>query len=45
MYPTYFSGLQMAADLPSSYLADQPAILSVGEVAQAQHARRDGFPT
>ncbi len=45
MYPTYFSGLQMVADLPSSYLADQPATLSVGEVAQAQHADLDGFVT
>ncbi|SEP89868.1 Carbohydrate binding module (family 6) [Natrinema salaciae] len=45
MYPTYFSGLQMVADLPSSYLADQPATLRVGEVAQAQHAELDGFVT
>ncbi|MDF9746947.1 glycoside hydrolase family 97 catalytic domain-containing protein [Natrinema salsiterrestre] len=45
MYPTYFSGLQMVADLPSSYLADQPATLGVGEVAQAQHADLDGFVT
>ncbi|SNZ03121.1 Carbohydrate binding module (family 6) [Natronoarchaeum philippinense] len=45
MYPTYFSGLQMAADLPSSYLADQPATLGVGEVAQAEWADLDGFST
>lgn len=45
MYPTYFSGLQMAADLPSSYLADQPATLSVGEVAQAEFGDRNGFST
>ncbi|SEV86621.1 glycoside hydrolase family 97 catalytic domain-containing protein [Natrinema salifodinae] len=45
MYPTYFSGLQMIADLPSSYLADQPATLDVGEVGQAQHAELDGFVT
>jgi len=45
MYPTYFSGLQMVADLPSSYLADQPATLGVGEVAQAEWAGREGFPT
>ncbi len=45
MYPTYFSGLQMVADLPSSYLADQPATLRVGEVAQAEHAELDGFDT
>ncbi len=45
MYPTYFSGLQMVADLPSSYLADRPATLEVGEVAQAQHADLDGFVT
>ncbi|QLG48321.2 glycoside hydrolase family 97 catalytic domain-containing protein [Natrinema halophilum] len=43
MYPTYFSGLQMVADLPSSYLADQPATLGVGEVAQAQHAELSGL--
>ncbi|WP_180841644.1 glycoside hydrolase family 97 catalytic domain-containing protein [Natrinema zhouii] len=45
MYPTYFSGLQMVADLPSSYLADRPATLEIGEVAQAQHAELDGFVT
>lgn len=45
MYPTYFSGLQMAADLPSSYLADQPATLRVGEVAQAEFGDRHGFST
>ncbi|ELY86392.1 alpha-glucosidase [Natrinema altunense JCM 12890] len=45
MYPTYFSGLQMVADLPSSYLADRPATLEVSEVAQAQHADLDGFVT
>ncbi|PCR89993.1 glycoside hydrolase family 97 catalytic domain-containing protein [Natrinema ejinorense] len=45
MYPTYFSGLQMVADLPSSYLADQPATLEVGEVAQVQHADLDGLVT
>jgi hypothetical protein len=45
MYPTYFSGLQMVADLPSSYLADRPATLGVGEVAQAEFAEVDGFPT
>nr|WP_255681890.1 glycoside hydrolase family 97 catalytic domain-containing protein [Natrinema sp. SYSU A 869] len=45
MYPTYFSGLQMVADLPSSYLADQPAMLRVDEVSQAQHAELDGFGT
>jgi len=43
MYPTYFSGLQMAADLPSSYLAEQPATLGVGEVAQAEWADLDGI--
>jgi hypothetical protein len=45
MYPNYFSGLHMIADLPSSYLADQPAVLSVGEVAQAEFAEINGFPT
>ncbi len=45
MYPTYFSGLQMVADLPSSYLADQPATISVGEVAQAEFGDNDGFNT
>jgi len=38
MYPTYLSGLHMVADLPSSYLADQPATLSVGGVGQAEFA-------
>jgi len=45
MYPTYFSGLQMAADLPSSYLAEQPSTLGVGDVAQAEWAELDGFFT
>ncbi|SFS97953.1 glycoside hydrolase family 97 catalytic domain-containing protein [Halostagnicola kamekurae] len=45
MYPTYFSGLQMAADLPSSYLADQPATLGVGDVAQAEWAALEGVAT
>ncbi len=45
MYPTYFSGLQMVADLPSSYLAEQPATISVGDVAQAEWAELDGFVT
>jgi len=45
MYPTYFSGLQMAADLPSSYLAEQPATLGVDEVAQAEWAEIDGLAT
>ncbi|MFC6728714.1 glycoside hydrolase family 97 catalytic domain-containing protein [Natronoarchaeum mannanilyticum] len=45
MYPTYFSGLQMAADLPSSYLAEQPATLGVGDVAQAEWADLDGLGT
>jgi len=45
MYPTYFSGLQMAADLPSSYLADRPATVAVGEVTQAEFGDRDGFST
>jgi hypothetical protein len=40
MYPTYLSGLHMVADLPSSYLADQPATLSVGGVGQAEFADR-----
>ncbi|MFB6189722.1 MAG: glycoside hydrolase family 97 catalytic domain-containing protein [Halapricum sp.] len=43
MYPTYLSGLHMVADLPSSYLADQPATLSVGEVAQAEFAESEDF--
>ncbi|KAA9399559.1 carbohydrate-binding protein [Haloarcula sp. CBA1130] len=45
MYPTYFSGLQMAADLPSSYLADQPSTTSIGEVAQAEWGDIEGFST
>ncbi|WP_369684378.1 glycoside hydrolase family 97 catalytic domain-containing protein [Haloarchaeobius sp. HME9146] len=45
MYPTYLSGLHMVADLPSSYLADQPAVCSVGEVCQAEFADSDGFTT
>ncbi len=45
MYPTYLSGLQMVADLPSSYLADQPATLRVGSVAQAEYGDRQGFST
>ncbi|GCF13865.1 hypothetical protein Harman_18000 [Haloarcula mannanilytica] len=45
MYPTYFSGLQMAADLPSSYLADQPSMAAVGEVAQAEWGDIEGFST
>ncbi|MFD1513375.1 glycoside hydrolase family 97 catalytic domain-containing protein [Halomarina rubra] len=45
MYPTYFSGLQMVADLPSSYLADQPSTVAPGEVAQAEFAEVDGFAT
>jgi hypothetical protein len=45
MYPTYFSGLQMAADLPSSYLADQPPTITPGAVAQAEFAQLDGFGT
>ncbi|SEP05805.1 Carbohydrate binding module (family 6) [Halogranum amylolyticum] len=43
MYPTYFSGLQMVADLPSSYLAEQDAEAGVGEVMQAEFADRDGL--
>ena len=43
MYPTYFSGLHMVADLPSSYLADQPATVAVGDVAQAEFGDRDGL--
>jgi hypothetical protein len=43
MYPTYFSGLQMVADLPSSYLADQPSTISAGDVAQAEFGNHDGF--
>ncbi|WP_248904875.1 glycoside hydrolase family 97 catalytic domain-containing protein [Halocatena marina] len=45
MYPTYFSGLQMIADLPESYLAEQPAVLTLGGVAQAEFGELDGFPT
>ena len=45
MYPTYFSGLQMAADLPSSYLAEQPATLDVGDVEQAEWAELEGVAT
>ncbi|RDI71366.1 glycoside hydrolase family 97 catalytic domain-containing protein [Halopelagius longus] len=45
MYPTYFSGLQMVADLPSSYLADREATVGVGEVAQAEFGESEGFPT
>ncbi|MBV0902206.1 glycoside hydrolase family 97 catalytic domain-containing protein [Haloarcula salina] len=45
MYPTYFSGLQMVADLPSSYLADQPSTAEVGAVAQAEWGDIDGFST
>ncbi|ELZ28500.1 alpha-glucosidase [Halogeometricum pallidum JCM 14848] len=43
MYPTYFSGLQMVADLPSSYLAEQNSRLDVGDVAQAEFGERDGL--
>ncbi len=43
MYPNYFSGLQMVAGLPSSYLADRPSTVSVGEVAQAEFGDNDGF--
>jgi hypothetical protein len=45
MYPTYFSGLHMVADLPSSYLAEQDAVFGVGEVAQAEFGEHDGFQT
>lgn len=45
MYPTYFSGLQMVADLPSSYLADQPASFSLGNLQQAEFGDLDGFGT
>ncbi|WP_396613346.1 glycoside hydrolase family 97 catalytic domain-containing protein (plasmid) [Haloferax sp. S1W] len=45
MYPTYFSGLQMVADLPSSYLADRDSTLEVGGVGQAEDAERDSFST
>ena len=45
MYPTYFSGLQMVADLPSSYLADQPATISADAVAQAEFGDLDGITT
>ncbi|WP_049913657.1 glycoside hydrolase family 97 catalytic domain-containing protein [Haloferax prahovense] len=45
MYPTYFSGLQMVADLPSSYLADRDATVGVGDVAQAENAELDGVST
>ncbi|MGQ5517884.1 glycoside hydrolase family 97 catalytic domain-containing protein [Halococcus saccharolyticus] len=45
MYPTYFSGLHMAADLPSSYLADRPATLETDAVAQAEFGEIEGFPT
>ena len=43
MYPTYLSGLHMVADLPSSYLADQPATLSVGGVGQAEFTELGPF--
>lgn len=43
MYPTYFSGLQMVADLPSSYLAEQPSTTTIGDVAQAEYGDRDGL--
>ena len=43
MYPNYFSGLQMVADLPSSYLADQAPTGSVGDVIQAEWGDLDGF--
>ncbi|AFK21248.1 carbohydrate-binding protein (plasmid) [Haloferax mediterranei ATCC 33500] len=45
MYPTYFSGLQMVSDLPSSYLADRDTALEVGSVTQAEDAERNGFAT
>jgi hypothetical protein len=45
MYPTYLSGLHMVADLPSSYLADQPATLAVGGVGQAEFADRGSLAT
>ena len=43
MYPSYFSGLHMVADLPSSYLAEQDSTVGVGEVAQAEFGERDGL--
>jgi hypothetical protein len=43
MYPTYFSGLHMVADLPSSYLAEQEATVDVGGVVQAEFGERDGL--
>ncbi|WP_330631179.1 glycoside hydrolase family 97 catalytic domain-containing protein [Halocatena halophila] len=45
MYPVYFSGLQMVADLPSSYLADQPATIEPGTVTQAEFGQIEGFET
>jgi hypothetical protein len=45
MYPNYFSGLHMIADLPSVYLADQPAVLGIGDVAQAGFGEVEDFPT
>ena len=43
MYPSYFSGLHMVADLPSSYLAEQDSTVAVGEVGQAEFGERDGL--
>jgi hypothetical protein len=42
MYPTYLSGLQMAADRVEAYVAPT---LSVGELVQAQAGVLDGFVT
>ena len=45
MYPTYFSGLHMVADLPSSYIADQEPRATVGEVFQAEFGETDAVDT
>ncbi|MDS0300772.1 glycoside hydrolase family 97 catalytic domain-containing protein [Halogeometricum sp. S1BR25-6] len=42
MYPTYLSGLQMVADLPSSYLAEQDATLGVAEQSSAARRTQSG---
>jgi len=43
MYPTYLSGLHMAADLPGAYLQDQEPRGAVGEVLQAEWGDREAF--
>ncbi|WP_231754451.1 glycoside hydrolase family 97 catalytic domain-containing protein [Halapricum sp. CBA1109] len=45
MYPTYLSGLQMAADVVASYLDDSDDSVALGQVTQAEFGERSDVGT